>query len=94
MGSADRPRSIQRGPKYVHFGLVLHVCTADRPGLGAGPSAVLTREGHSLHSPCLLCGLSGQGRRTVRRCQIGFGRDCVFLGVCIMDCPGPEPGQY
>jgi hypothetical protein len=42
---SDRPRSIQRGPKYVHFGLVLYVCTADRPGLGAGPFTVLTREG-------------------------------------------------
>jgi hypothetical protein len=54
MGLVDRPRSIQRGPKYVYFGLVLYVCTADHPGLGVGPSAVLTREGRPLHSPCII----------------------------------------
>jgi hypothetical protein len=43
------------GLKYDHFGLVLYVCTADRPGLGPGPSVVLTREGRPLHSPFYNC---------------------------------------
>jgi hypothetical protein len=47
----DRPRSSSRGPKCVHFGQVLFICTVDRLGLGAGPSIVLTREGCSRHSP-------------------------------------------
>jgi hypothetical protein len=37
---------------------------------------------------------SDRGRWTVHRCQISLGRDCVFLGTCTTDCPGPEPGQY
>jgi hypothetical protein len=91
---ADRPRFIQWGPKCGHFGLVLYFCTPDRPGLWAGSSAVLTREDCSLHSPVLLCELSGQGRRTVRECQMDLGKDYVFLGVCTTDCLGPKPEQY
>jgi hypothetical protein len=52
MGLADRPGQVGEpsaihpvGTEVVHFGLVLYICTADRLGLGAGPSAVLTREG-------------------------------------------------
>jgi hypothetical protein len=82
------------GPKYVYFGLALFICTADRSGLGVGPSAVLTREGRLGTVPVLLCGPSGQGRRTVRRCQVGLGRDCVFLDVSTTDCPEDKPRQY
>jgi hypothetical protein len=46
-------RDPSRGVQSVSFGEVQHVCTADRPGLGAGPFAVLTREGLSLCSPCV-----------------------------------------
>jgi hypothetical protein len=81
MGLADRPgqvvvrpRSIQRGPKYVHFGLVLYVCTLDRPGLGAGPSTVLTREGRPLHCPCIIV-------RTVR--PGSADRSCNTPGVTV-----------
>jgi hypothetical protein len=49
---ADRPGQVGGpsaihpvGTEVVHFGLVLYICIADRSGLGAGPSAVLTREG-------------------------------------------------
>jgi hypothetical protein len=53
--------------------------SADHPSLGAGPSAVLTREGRPLHSPCIIV-------RTVRprladRPQVPnwFGQGlCVF----------------
>jgi hypothetical protein len=94
MGLADRPRSIQWGPKYVHFGLVMYICIADRPGLEAGPSAVLTREICSLHSPCIIMWIvrpESAGRPQV---PISLGRDCVFLGTCTTNCPGPKPRQY
>jgi hypothetical protein len=61
MGLADRPGQVGGpsaihpvGTEVVHFGLVLYNCTADHPGLGAGPSAVLTRDGCSLHSPYII----------------------------------------
>jgi hypothetical protein len=61
MGLADRPGQVGGpstihpvGTEVVHFGLVLYICTVDRLGLGAGPSVVLTREGCSLHSPCII----------------------------------------
>jgi hypothetical protein len=90
---ADRPRFIQWGPKCGHFGLVLYFCTADRSGLEAGPSAVLTREDCFCTVPVLLCGLSDQGQRTISECQINLGRDCMFLGVYTMDCPVLYGGQ-
>jgi hypothetical protein len=54
-GQVGGPSAIHLvGTEVVHFGLVLYICNADRPGLGAGLSAVLTREGCSLHSPCII----------------------------------------
>jgi hypothetical protein len=79
MGLADRPRSIQRGPKYVHFGLVLYVCTADCLGLGAGPSAVLTKEGRPLHSPCIIVRTVRLGSADRPQLPNWFGQGlCVF----------------
>jgi hypothetical protein len=51
---ADRPRSTSRGLKSAHFGHVLFLCTADCPSLGAGPSAVLTREDCFRDSPWII----------------------------------------
>jgi hypothetical protein len=76
---ADRLRSIQWGLKYVHFGLVLYICTVDRPGLEAGPSAVLTREGCSLHSPCIFVQTVRTGSADRPQVPNWFGqRLCVF----------------
>jgi hypothetical protein len=44
--------------------------------------------------PELLCGQSDLVGRTVRRCQIDLGRDCVVFGICTTDCPEDKPGQY
>jgi hypothetical protein len=79
MGSVDRPRSIQRGPKYVHFGLVLHVCTAHRSGLVAELSAVLTRECRLLHSPCIIVRTVRLGSADRPQVPNWFGQVlCVF----------------
>jgi hypothetical protein len=66
----------------------------NRPGLRIEPSAVLNREGLSLHkSMCAcvdhpsMCGGPSIGAK------MGLGRDCVFWGVCIADCLVFELGQ-
>jgi hypothetical protein len=79
---ADRPRSIQMGPKCVSFGLVRYVCTLDYLGLGAGPSTVLPIEGPKLHKslcPCADCPVGVD--RPSAGAKLDLGRDCVFLGV-------------
>jgi hypothetical protein len=85
----DRPRSIQRGPKCVHFGRVRYVCTADRPSLGAGLSVVLTRENLSLHK--FLCGCADcpTGVDRPSACaKLDLGRECVFWAFELTDCLG------
>jgi hypothetical protein len=85
-GLADRPGQVG-GPSVIHpvvvrsmfNSLFLYIYTADRPGLRAEPSVVLTREGCSRHSPCIIV-------RTVRPCRADspqvpnwFGQGlCVF----------------
>jgi hypothetical protein len=67
------------GPKSAHFGLLLFLWTMDRPGLGAGQSAVLTREVCFRDSPWIIVRTVRLGWRIVRRCQIWFGQGlCVF----------------
>jgi hypothetical protein len=70
------------------------VCFADRSGLEARSSLVLTREGLSLHKSLCVCA----DRTTMCIGQsigakMGLGRDYVFLGVSIMECPVFEPRQ-
>jgi hypothetical protein len=90
----DRSQSIQRGPKFAYFSVGQIVCTVDRPGLGAGLFAVLTRDGLCLDkSMCAcpdrptMCGGPSAGAK------MGLGRDYVFLDICIADCPVFEHGQ-
>jgi hypothetical protein len=86
MGLADRPGQVggpsaihPEGTKVVQFGLVLYICTADRPGLGAGSSAVLTREGCSLHSPCIIMRTVWLGSADGPQVPNLFGQGlCVF----------------
>jgi hypothetical protein len=86
MGLADRPGQVGGpsaihpvGPKYVHFGLVLYICTVDRPGLVAGLSAVLTREDCSLHSPCIIVRTVRPGSTDRPQVPNWFGQGlCVF----------------
>jgi hypothetical protein len=67
------------GTEVVHFGLVLYICTADRPGLGARLSAVLTREGYSLHSPCIIVRTVRPGSADCPQVPNLFGQGlCVF----------------
>jgi hypothetical protein len=55
------------------------VCTADRPGLRAEPSAVLTREGISLHKSLCACAHRPAMCGEPFVCgKMGLGRDCVF----------------
>jgi hypothetical protein len=68
--------------------LFLYICTADCPGLGAGPSTNLTREGCSWHSPCIIV-------RTVRHCRADrpqvpnwFGQGLCVLGHLYYDLSG------
>jgi hypothetical protein len=86
MGLADH-RGQVGGPSAIHpvvvrsmlTSLFLYICTPDRPGLGAGPSVVLSREGCFRHSPCIIV-------RTVQLCRADrpqvpnwFGQGlCVF----------------
>jgi hypothetical protein len=83
---ADRPRFFQWGPKCGHFGLVLYLCTADRPGLGVGPSAVLTREYCYLHSPCFIVRTVRPGSVDCPHVPNGFGQGlyvfgCLYYGL-------------
>ena len=92
---ADRLRSIQSGPKFAHFGVGRSVCTADRPGLRAELSAVLTREGLSLHMSLCACAdcLVEVGGPSAGA-KMDLGRNCVFLGVYIAYYLVFEPEQY
>jgi hypothetical protein len=55
--------------RLVFFRVVRTICTADRPGLVAGPSTVLTKKDVDLHTVhVLVCGPSGWGRQIVRMC--------------------------
>jgi hypothetical protein len=72
---------LQWGLKYVYFGLVLFICTANRPDLGAGPSTVLTREDCSLHSPYFIVRTVQPGSADRPRVPNGFGQ-----GVCVFGC--------
>jgi hypothetical protein len=57
----------------------MFVCTVDRPGLGAGPSAVLTREGRPLHSPCISVRTVRPGSADRPQVPNWFGQGlCVF----------------
>jgi hypothetical protein len=62
-------------------------CTADHPGLRAGPSKVLNREGLRLHRSLCACAdrLAVVGGLSVGA-KMGLGMDCVFVGICIADC--------
>jgi hypothetical protein len=101
MGLADRPGQVV-GPSVIYpegsevcsLRTGLYVCTADRPGLGAGPSAVLTREGRPLHSPCIIVRTVRPGSADHPQMPNWFGQGLCVLGTCTTDCPGPEPGQY
>jgi hypothetical protein len=91
----DRPLPTQRGPKYVHFGVVRNVCNADSLGLWARPSIVLTREGLWLHkSMCACADHPTWVGRPFASAKTDLGRGCVFLVECTTDCPRFEPGQY
>jgi hypothetical protein len=61
--------------------------------LYCGPSAVVTREGLSLHKSLCACAdcPAGVGRPSVGT-KIDLGRDYVFLVECTMDCSGFGPG--
>jgi hypothetical protein len=59
--------------------LFLYIYIADRPGLGAGPSAVLTREGCSRHSPCIIVWTVWPCRADRSQVPNWFGQGlCVF----------------
>jgi hypothetical protein len=73
--------------------VVWYICTVDRPGLGAGPSAVLTREGPSLHmSLCACADRPAKVGGPFVGAKTDLSKDCVFLVRCTTDCPGFEPG--
>jgi hypothetical protein len=86
MGLADRPGQVGGlstihpvETEVVHFGLVLYICIVNCPGLGTGPSAVLTREGCSLHSPCIIVRTVRPGLADRPQVPNWFGQGlCVF----------------
>jgi hypothetical protein len=78
-----------------YFSVDCYFCTTDRPGLGARPSTVLTREVVDLHEPLSGCadhptGVDGPSASA----KSILGMDCVFLVVCTTDCPSFKLGQY
>lgn len=77
------------------FGVVCHLCTVDRSGLGAGPSVVLTREVAELHKSLSVCAnhLVEVGGPSIGA-NMDLGLHCVFLEICTTDCPRLELGQY
>jgi hypothetical protein len=69
--------------------------SADHPGLGVGPSAVLTNEVTDYDKPLCNCTdrLGGVGGQSACG-KIDLGRHHVFLVVYTMDCPRFELIQY
>ena len=87
--SGQTVRDLSRGGlKYVHFGLVLYVCTTDRPGLGAGPSAVLIREGRSVHSPYIIVRTVRPGLADRPQVPNWFGQGLCVFGCLYYGLPG------
>jgi hypothetical protein len=95
-GLAGGPSAIlQWGPKSVHFGQVLFICNADRPGpwgwtvRSPDQRRLLSAQSlnYSANRPALMGGPSAGAK-------FGLGRDCVVFGICTADCPEDKPGQY
>jgi hypothetical protein len=89
MGSVDCP-GLEAGPSSIHpegyevcslwIGPVCLYCGPS--GLGAGSSALLTRENLSLHKSMCVCADYPAGVGEPSTCaKLDLGRDCVFLGV-------------
>jgi hypothetical protein len=70
-------------------------CIADHPGLGAGPSTVLTREVTELHmSLCSCVDRPAQVSGPSASAKMNLGGDCVFLVVCTTDYLRFQLRQY
>jgi hypothetical protein len=74
---------------------VWSICTTGCPGLRAGLSAVLTREGLKLHKSLCACAdrSTGVGGPSTGA-KTDLDRDCVFLVECTTNYPMFEPGQH
>jgi hypothetical protein len=66
---------------------VISNCTTGHSGLGAGPSAVLTKDAPDLHKSlyaCANCLVRGSGPSAGAKME--WGEDCVVFGICTTDC--------
>jgi hypothetical protein len=62
---------------------------ADRPGLGTGPSVVLTIDVYDLHKSLCVCANSlARGCRPFACAKMELGKDCVVFDIYTMDYSG------